>query len=298
MSEQLGPSPKELGLENLEEGETEKLQPFDAVIVLGGGLKDPQWKSFQEKYPEGVNPRGVKIEKSEGWMLPFDAKLRTIAAAQMYIDGLTREIIFTGGPTAKQRGIEESEALKMKDYAKHLLQRAGIEEGEIDKVIVLEDQATNTIENVANVCNIIDQNKEKYQNLAVLTNEYHLDRAKELMGKFKLETEGVSAEEKLKDRSAKYQRVLDRFFNSPGYQDRLAGERRWTAGLKDLPRYWFPQAMAVNDPDRLSEIMESIYGPAFTQKVGQEAILKSRENLQQTKRAIPPKEWGEEEKND
>lgn len=296
MSEELGLSPEELGLEDQEKGETEKPQSFDAVIVLGGGLKDPQWKSFQEKYPEGISSRGVKVEKSEGWMLPFDAKLRTIAAAQMYIDGLTREIIFTGGSTAKQRGIEESEAEKMKDYAGYLLERAGFQKDQIDQAIILEDKATNTIENVANVCNIIDQNKEKYQNLAVLTNEYHLDRAKELMGKFKLKTEGISAEDKLKDRSAKYQKVLDRFFNSPGYQDRLAGERRWTAGLKDLPRYWFPQAMAVNDPDRLSKIMESIYGPAFAQKVGHEAVLKSHENLQQTKRAIPPKEWGEGEK--
>ncbi len=295
MPEGLAPKPEEMEIEAQEKAEKEKPQPFDAVIVLGGGIKDPLWKSFQEKYPEGVSPRGVKIEKSEGRMLPFDAKMRTIAAAQMYIDGLAREIIFTGGSTAKQRGIEESEAEKMKDYAGYLLERAGFQKDQIDQAIILEDKATNTIENVANVCNIIDQNKEKYQNLAVLTNEYHLGRAKKLMDKFQLETQGVSAEEKLRNISIKYQKVLDRFFNSPGYQDRLAGERRWTAGFEHLKRYWFPQAMAVNNPDRLYKIMESIYGPILTQKIGKEAVLKSRENLEQTKRAIPSKEWGEEE---
>lgn len=274
--------------------EQEKPRPFDAVIVLGGGLDDPLWKKFQGQYGEGENPRGVKIEKSEGWMLPFDVKMRTIAAAQMYLEGLTREIVFTGGKTATGRGIEASEAEKMKEYARHLMQKAGIKDEEIDRAIILEDKATNTIENVANVCNIIDQNPEEYQNLAILSNEYHLDRAQELLKKFNLEAESVSAEEKLRGRSEKYQKVLDRFFESPGYQTRLAGERRWAAGLKEIPRYWFPQAMAVENPERLYQIMESIYGPAFAQKMGKEAVLKSREQLKQTKRAMPPEGWGKE----
>lgn len=272
--------------------EKERKKPFDAVIVLGGGLENPLRKKFQEKYPEGESPRGVKIENSEGWMLPFDAKMRTIAAAQMYLDGLAREIIFTGGKTATGRGIESSEAEKMKNYAQKMLSKAGIPDERIEQAIILEDRATNTIENVANVCNIIDEKPQEYQSLAILSNEYHLDRAQELLKKFNLEAESVSAEEKLGERSGKYQKVLDRFFASPGYQKRLAGEKRWTAGLKELPRYWFPQAMAVNNPDRLYQIMESIYGPAFTQKVGKEAVLKSKENLKETSRVIPSEGWG------
>ncbi|MCL5407210.1 MAG: YdcF family protein [Patescibacteria group bacterium] len=261
--------------------EIEKPEPFDSVVVLGGGLKDPLWKT---------NP---KLEKSEGWMLPFDAKMRTIAATQMYLDGLTKEIIFTGGKTATDKGIEVSEAEKMKEYAGHILQNAGIEDDKINKVIVLEDKATNTIENVANVCNIIDQDKEKYQNLAVLSNEYHLDRAQKLMEKFGLKTQGISAEEKVLDRSEKYQKVLDRFFQSPEYRKKLAVERRFSAGLQNLPRYWFPQAMAVNDPDRLYQIMESIYGPALAQKLGKKAVLESKDDLNQIERKMPPEEWGE-----
>lgn len=275
--------------------EKEKLQPFDAVIVLGQAFDDPRWKKFQEKYPEGISPRGVQI-KSEGWMLGLDAKMRTMAAAQMYLDGLTREIIFTGGRTATTRGIEASEAEKMKEYAAHILKNAGVDEDKIEQAIILEDKATNTIENVANVCNIIDQDKEKYQNLAVLTNEYHLDRAKQLMGKFGLETQGVAAEEKVREASEKYQKVLDRFFASPGYQEKLAAERRWSAGLEHLQQYWYPQAMAVENPDRLYKIMESIYGPALAQKLGRENILKTREQLSQTERAIPPEKWGKERK--
>lgn len=262
--------------------EVEKIKPFDAVIVLGGGLKDPLWKTNN------------KIEKSEGWMLPIDAKMRVLAAAQMYLDGITKEIIFTGGKTATDRGIEVSEAQKMKEYAQHILIHAGIASDDIEKAIILEDEAANTIENIANVCNIVDQDKQKYQNLAVLSNKYHLDRAQILMEKFGLKTQAVSAEEKMLDRSKKYQKVLDRFFQSPGYQSRLAGERRWTAGLDSLPRYWFPQAMAVEDPDRLYQIMESIYGPALVQTLGKETVLKSKSNLKEQERAIPPEDWGKD----
>lgn len=274
--------------------EKEKLQPFDAVIVLGAGIDDLQWRKFQGKYGEGKSPRGIKVEKSEGWMLGLDAKMRTLAAAQMYLQGLTREIIFTGGKTATKRGIETSEAEKMKEYAAHILRREGIEDDEIEKVIVLEDKATNTIENVANVCNMVDKEPEEYQNLAVLSNKYHLDRSQKLLEKFGLEAQGISAEEKVGERSEKYQKVLDRFFASPEYQKKLAGERRWSEGLKYLPRYWFPQAMAVENLDRLYKIMESIYGPALAQKLGRENIVKTQEQLGQTKRAIPPEEWGKE----
>lgn len=268
--------------ESEESPETEKLKPLDAVIVLGGGLKEPLYKT---------NP---DLEDSEGWMLPIDAKMRVIAAAQMLKEGMTREVIFTGGRNPISQEFDTTEAQKMKEYAGHLLTSAGFDPERIDQAIVLEDKASNTIENVANVCNIIDQDKERYQNLAVLSNGYHLDRAQRLLRKFGLETKGISAEEKMKDYSPKYQKMIDKFLASDEYQSRLAGERRFKAGLKDIPRYWFPQAVAVEDPDRLYAIMESIYGPALAQKLGKEAVLKSRENLQQTQRVIPPEKWGEE----
>ena len=173
-----------------------------------------------------------------------------------------------------------------------MLLRAGVKEEETERAIILEDKATNTIENVANVCNIIDQNPDEFRHIAVLTNEYHLKRAQVLMKKFGLKTEGIAAEEKLKERSSKYQPVIDKFFSSGDYHKKLAGERRWLAGLESVPRYWFPQAMAVDNPERLYQIMESIYGPALAEKVGQELLLKSRETLRETTRVVPPEEWG------
>lgn len=271
--------------------EQEKLKPFDAVIVLGGGMKESMRKTFQQKYPEEISPRGVKIEKSIGTMLTFDTKMRTIAAAEMYLNGLTKKLIFSEGmPTDKDT--TESGAAKMKSYAQDILERAGISREESDKAIILEDKAANTIENIANVCNIIDQNPEEYENLAVLSNQYHLERAQKLLGKFGIEAKGVSAEERMPNLSDKYQKVIDRFFASSEYQKRLATERRFIGGLDDVPRYWFPQAVAVDNSDRLMKIVEQIYGPALANKLGKDAIVKGKESIRETKRKIPPEDWG------
>ena len=271
--------------------EDEKRKPFDAVIVLGAGIEDPFYKWYNEKHPEAPVAL-TDQDKNKGWMLGVDARMRTIAAAEMYRQGLTGQIIFTGGRTAEGRGIAESEAQKMKEYASRLLERAGLSKEEIEQAIILEDKATNTIENVANVCNIIDQNPDKYHNLAVLTNQYHLDRAQEILGKFNLEAQGVNAEDLLKSRSPKYERVIEKFFNSPDYQGKLAGEMRWTKGLKEMPQYWHPQALTVESPERIDYILESLGLEQIAEKVGKENL---RKFLEETPRNIPPERWAKKE---
>jgi len=251
--------------------EQEKRKPFDTVIVLGAGIEDPYWQWYNEKHPDKPISEEER-EKNEGLMLGLDARMRTIAAAEMYRQGLTRQIIFTGGKTAEQRGIVDSEAGLMKDYAAMILRQAGLKEEEIEQAIVLEDRATNTIENIANVCNIIDKNPDDYRNLAVLTNQYHLDRAQEILGKFNLEAQGFTAEDLLKSRSSKYDRVIERFFGSPAYQDKLAGEMRWTKGLKEMPSYWHPQAWAVDDPKRMEYLLTTFSLEQIAGKVGQREL--------------------------
>lgn len=251
--------------------EIEKKKPFDAVIVLGAGIEDPYWQWYNEKHPDRPISEEER-EKNKGLMLGVDARMRTIAAAEMYRQGLTRQIIFTGGKTAEQRGISESEAALMKDYAAMILRQAGLKEEEIEQAIVLEDKATNTIENIANVCNIIDKNPDDYRNLAVLTNQYHLDRAQEILGKFNLEAQGFTAEDLLKSRSPKYNRVIERFFESPAYQDKLVGEMRWTKGLEEMPSYWHPQAWALDDPKRMEYLLTTFGLEQIAQKVGQEDL--------------------------
>lgn len=249
--------------------EQEKQKPFDAVIVLGSGIENPFWKWYNERHPD--EPIAEPEGGGKGW-LGLDARMRTIAAAEMYRQGLTGQIIFTGGKTGEQRGIPQSEAELMKDYAAKILKRAGLKDEEIEQAIVLEDKATNTIENIANICNIIDKSPDDYRSLAVLTNQYHVDRAQEILSKFNLKAEGFSAEDLLKSRSPKYNRVIERFFSSPSYQDKLVGEMRWTKGLKELPAYWHPQAWAVDDPKRMEYLLSSFGLEGLAEKVGQKEL--------------------------
>lgn len=261
--------------------EKEKKPQFDAAIVLGARLD----------------------EKSSIYNLPENAQVRVMAAAEMIKKGLVREIIFTGGKTNST--IDASEAERMRDYLKELLAQDGMKAEQIEQVeqmVTLEDKAIETIENIANVCNIVDQSPEKYQHLAVLTNEYHVPRAEQLTKNLILEAEGISAEKVISQNSSKRQEILDRVIASADDASKLAVERRASEGLKHgekggIPRYWFPKAMAVENPDRLFQIMASLYGPAFAQKVGREALLKQRETLRNIKRVIPPEEWGRAEPN-
>jgi len=258
--------------------------PFDAVIVLGSGIEDPFWKWYNEKHPDSPITKADQ-DNRKGWMLGVDARMRTMAAVEMYLQRLTSKIIFTGGRTAEKRGIAESEAEKMRAYADYLLRRGGVKPEEIEDAIILEDRATNTIENIANVCGIIDANPEGYEHLAILTNGYHLDRAQALIKKFNLEAQGFTAEDLLVERSPKYQRILKRFFASTGYQDRVRGEIRWTRGLQEMPQYWHPQALSVENPERIDYILKSLGLEQIAEKVGRENLIRF---LRETPRNIPP----------
>lgn len=263
--------------------EQEKHKPFDAIIVLGCG---PVLKPLHELHSE-------TFKTSTGWQMSMEAKMRTIAAGQAYTEGLTDKIILTGGKTGGQELPSESETMK-----NMLIKKFQIPE---DKLII-EDKSTNTIENFAHVVNIIDQDPSSYSNVAVLSNQYHVDRAQEIGKRFFVDADGQAAEELLVKRSQKYQKVLDKFFNAPEYQDKLKGETRWSRGLKEIPLYWLPSAMPVENSERLKNILDA----ERVQEVVDE-ILKAqgieggldevddlnqvREIIREVPRIMPPKEW-------
>jgi len=269
--------------ESDESSEKEKIVPFDAIIVLGCG---PVKKPLYEQKPE-------KFKKSTGWQMNMEAKMRTIAAGEAYLEGLTRKLILTGGKTGGPDLPSEAEVMR-----NMLVKKIKVPQQDI----LIEDRSTNTIENFANVMNIIDQAPQEYQSTAVLSNQYHVNRAKILAKSFSGETQGQAAEPILDRRSEKYRKVLDRFFSSPQYQDKLKGEVRWTRGLDEIPLYWLPQAMAVENPARLKKMLE-------VEKVQQtvDEILKAqgivggldaiedlnqiREIVRSMPREMPPEEW-------
>lgn len=124
--------------------------------------------------------------------------------------------------------------------------------------------------------------------MAILTNQYHLDRAQELLKKFNLQAKGYRAEDLITQRTSRYGKIVEKFFNSPGYQTRLAGEERWTRGLVDVPEYWYPQALTVANPERMDYILRSLGLEKAEKEIDREKLIKK---LQQVPRRMPhPKE--------
>lgn len=138
-------------------------QKFGAVIVL-----DRIWRPGKKDSPE------------RGHHLSVDGKMRALAAVEMYKAGLVDKIIFTGGKASGKEYPSDAESMR----AYFLKKYPDIPE---DKII-LEEESFNTYENAEEAAGILE--RHNIQNVALLTNEYHLERAKKIF-----EGEGVKVSE-------------------------------------------------------------------------------------------------------
>ena len=167
----------------------ENTYPFDAIIVLGAGI--------QEKN-NGVEPM-------------FDGKMRTIAAAEAFRQRLAPFLVFSGGKTAGEQ--LPSEARVMSDFLKRKYKNESDSFTEIPTdQIVLEEKSKNTAENLENILKLI---KERgWQKVAFLTNDYHLPRVQELAHNYGIDAQELSAEDELEQRDPRFQRVIDKYYES------------------------------------------------------------------------------------
>lgn len=121
--------------------EQQPLQPADAIVVLGGGI-DPK--------------TGV---------LSFKTEERVRTGAKYYLeDHLAPVIVVTGG---KVDSNPYAEAPAMAE----LLQQLGV----VENNILQDDEATNTLENAANVVSL--GKKLGWRNIIVVTSDFHTSRA-------------------------------------------------------------------------------------------------------------------------
>jgi len=164
-------------------------EKVEAVIVLG-----KNWRAYPPK------------NASEEWQLhlSIESKMSALAAGEMFKEGLTDKIIFSGGRTAgKDRS---SEAKAMWDYLKKKYPDIP------DKIIALEEESLDTAGNAEEVLKILQQ--YNIQDVALMTAGFHLPRAKKLFKEFGIETQGVPSEELLKKRSKHYERFVEKYLES------------------------------------------------------------------------------------
>lgn len=349
MSEGLSPNvdgEEFVALNSPEINEEEKQTPIDALIVFGGGV-------LPDSSLEAMN-MGKKLigHPEKGWRMPLGAKMRALAAAELYLGGQVKDVILTGGATGK--GLEFSEAQLMQKYflrkleqrwrseLKKQYQESGnlndetlsqieaivkTRQKEAEQHVLLEDKATNTIENFAYTVNFIDKNPDKYQNIALLSNNFHIDRIVKLAGKMKVEGKGIGSEDIVSNLSQRHEKVAQRYFDPEVNEvyrnevlvelggdekiiterrlgdlakERPKSERRWSRGLDEIPEYWLPNIKFIENPERLKSILsvEEKVAEILAQQGIADIETANPQDIQTAlgsiERLLPPKEWGEE----
>src|SRR3990167_1430648 len=226
---------------------------LDAILVFGQGPvieKDTRLKA-------GETPKGKGSEDINFW-----GKTLAEAAAQLYKRGQTREIIIMGGRTGG--AVYDSEA--------DLIAQALVAHGVPAHAIKKEDMSTNTLENLVNVLNEQLDKQPRYNNLGILTANYHLPRTQMLMELFDIPYKSAfSAEEVLRyvarerenwdnDKLLEIERRLNMGEASKApasskdkvdtfYQEKQGTEKKnivrrgqeedvWSKALLDMPEYW------------------------------------------------------------
>lgn len=120
-------------------GKERAVQPSDCIIVLGARV----WQSGR---------------------MSNALRYRCEAALQAWKDGVAQHIIVTGGQGADEPATEAS---VMREYF--------IQNGVPEANVIAEDASENTIQNLENAKRIMTQNG--WDTAAVVTNDYHVQRA-------------------------------------------------------------------------------------------------------------------------
>lgn len=196
---------------------------FDAIIVLGAGVQEK--KSHLKS----------RIEPG------FGGKMRAMAAAEAYRQGLTPVLVFSGGKTAGEE--YPSEAQAMQAFLERKYQN---QDGKFSHIppeaIILEEKSKDTSTNFENLLKLI---KEKgWNNVAILTNDFHLERTTKLIHNFSLEAEDISAEEKLKERDPRFIKIIHNFYSSSGMKSAQRTEKILMLMLKVDPKANIPRFIA------------------------------------------------------
>ncbi len=175
--------------ETSEDKERETKKRYSHLIVFGFGA-NPRTEEEADADPDG--------EHDAGWHLTAGTKARVLAAGELWKMGEVDKIIMSEGKAPDK---EKSGGELMREYL--LVKYPEISE---DKVVV-EDKASNTIENFAGTIDSLDNeesnegaDRENFgeNNLAFLSNRFHMSRIKEIAEKFGISGDSFSAEDVLK----------------------------------------------------------------------------------------------------
>ncbi len=187
------------------------------------------------------------VEANKNCNLNIYGRLNALAAGILYQRGEVERIILTGGHTGGAALPSEAEAMK-----RYLMRNFDIPE----EVLVLENQATDTITNFVFVANILD-GLEAQNNLIFLALGFHLPRIRYLADLFDLKGGFIAAEETVQERSAHHKKLLRDLLSGENetHLELLTAQARALRGLREIPEYWLPPTVHLDSESRLESIM-------------------------------------------
>ncbi len=190
-------------------------------------------------------------------------KFVTEAAAKLFHQSPGEmRIIPTGGRTGRS-SFSEAEVMTKE------LVRLGVPE----ECIIPEPNATNTIENLVFVANIVDKMGLDY--LIHITNRVHMPQVKELCKLIGLEK--ISSYE-----------IADEIIKCEIEDTRAKNISRWMRGLQEIPLYWLPQMAQIENPKRWEYILcQSQVRDFIKEKYGITKPEGLREEIKKEKRIMP-----------
>ncbi len=240
-----------------EAGEPKKY-PYNGIIVFGHGYRGTQERLSQE------------------------ARIRVLAACELWKSGVAPKIIVTGGqPSATDKEKFGDDLLSNGELMRgYLVDELGVPED----AVVFENQSTKTVDNVGHALNELQQQGLPTDDFVTVSTGYHMQRISSIMEKFGLRSAPVPAEEGLrlraeeharkmrqrdiekglsseeveknyKMRSQRYDRYMEKMrLEDPAMVAELENEEKWQEAMNDWG-YWGPLALAVRGP-KLKEIVE------------------------------------------
>lgn len=191
---EINESAKEIGSEIAKKLETETgIKPYDVLMVLGAGFQKPV------KEEEGVLPLE---QKNSGWLMNKEFRMRLISAAQLYLEGRTRTICLTGGPALNE---EWKQYGPLADLAKRFLTK----KFRIPEKDILEENVSDaTHGNLAHGLRELYKHNIPVGSIAILSTNYHLNRAREMAERTGIKADMLPAESQLLKRSPHYRRFV------------------------------------------------------------------------------------------
>ncbi len=244
---------------NLESKE-KQTYPYDAVVVLGGGLQVTGHSPDEFNKPEEVVLTGhekfAQTDFRHGDNAgTLGAGMRMVAAVQMYFDKKAKNFVFSTGisdPSRAKYGPpfgEENIPTEAKVYGDKFIKTiTGLsDQGKRDTVslespqVFHEDKSKNTATNIVEVLRMIKEHG--WQKVSIVTSNYHIPRTQALyqaaLEHFKKDLPDVvidfiPAEDYVRtSRPGEYDDVIEKYYDTEEMKKRMQNEQNGVNQIKE-----------------------------------------------------------------